>query len=33
MEQKQSFEVEKDIYKMCIATQRNKKLENLLSDL
>jgi hypothetical protein len=33
MEQKQSFEVEKDVYKMWIATQRDKKLENLLSDI
>lgn len=33
MEQKQSFEVEKDIYKMWIAKQRDKKLESLLNDL
>jgi hypothetical protein len=33
MEQKQSFEVEKEVYKMWLATERNKKLESLLSDL
>ena len=33
MEQKESFEVEKDVHNMWLAAQRDKKLESLLSEL